>query len=151
MRSSIVSYSLLGIATAYLALIGSACGAASDDESDAELARLSELFKTSLNETGDKWICKPKQLQICDVEGCSAKETETEARLDFLQKTYSRCDQKGCDSYPMTFEASGIFTVAQPNSRSTFLKVLNDGSEYMEVVTSHLGAWVYVGSCEAAD
>ncbi len=151
MRPSTVPYLLLGIVTICLAVIHPPGVAASDDEFPEELDRLSNLLRTPLSEAGAKWVCKAKQLQVCNVEGCRSQETETEARLDFLQKTYSRCDDNGCESYPMTYEQSGIFTVAQPDSRSAFLKVINDGSEYMEVATVWLDTYVFFGSCKGAD
>ena len=121
---------------------------ANADEFIEELDRLTKLAVTPLNKVGPTWVCRPKQLYACGVDGCQAGDAKTEVRLDFLHGTYSRCDQKGCDQYPMTYEASGVFTTAQPNS-GAFLKVLNDGSEYMEVATLGLSTLVYFGSCEA--
>jgi hypothetical protein len=70
-------------------------------------------------------------------------------RLDLAEKTYARCDSKGCDSYSITFSASGIFTtVSVRGSGSTFLKVLNDGSQYVEVASLHLAVHQNFGACK---
>ncbi len=116
---------------------------ANADEFMEELDRLTKLAITPLNKVGPTWVCRPKRLYACGVDGCQAGDAKTEVRLDFLHGAYSRCDQ-----YPMTYEASGVFTTAQPNSGAC-LTVLNDGSEYMEVATLGLSTLVYFGSCEA--
>jgi hypothetical protein len=72
-------------------------------------------------------------------------------KLDFREKTYSRCDKKGCDDYAMAFGSSGIFTTATPQLQGSFIKVVNDGSEYMEVATLMLEAYVNFGACRLDD
>ena len=70
-------------------------------------------------------------------------------RLDLAENTYGRCDSKGCDSYPMTFSAGGIFTtISLPGSGSTFLKVVNDGSQYLEVASLQLAVHQNFGACK---
>ena len=46
----------------------------------------------------------------------------------------------------MLYSGSGIFTAARANG-GTFLKVLNDGSQYVEVVSLHLAIHQSFGKC----
>jgi hypothetical protein len=68
--------------------------------------------------------------------------------LDFDSLSYERCEQAGCDGYAMEVQRSGAYTVVTLLGRgATFLKVLNDGSESVEVASLGTGVIVYHGRC----
>ena len=68
--------------------------------------------------------------------------------LDFDSLRYERCDQSDCDDYLMEVHPSGIYTVGTlPLTSGTFLKVVNDGSESVEVVSLGTNVWVCHGRC----
>ena len=66
--------------------------------------------------------------------------------FDLASKIYQRCDEKGCDDYAMTYSRSGIYTVVTVGG-GTFLKVLNDGSDFAEVVSLGTAVWNGFGVC----
>jgi hypothetical protein len=130
-----------------LAFAGSAGG---QDPTDAEIrAMLDESVDLGLRplaQRGEKWECVPAHRFVCTREGCERDSGRVSVRLDFGANTYSRCDEKGCDTYPMLYSGSGIFTTARAHG-GTFLKVLNDGSQYVEVVSLHLAIHQSFGKC----
>jgi len=66
--------------------------------------------------------------------------------LDFDRKTYSRCDNKGCDQYPMVAVPSGAFLNVVYNPSAIF-KATADGSAYVEVATLGLVTYSQFGTC----
>ena len=66
--------------------------------------------------------------------------------LDFDRKTYSRCDSKGCNQYPMLVAPAGAFVSAVYNPSAIF-KATADGSEYVEVATLGLTTYSQWGRC----
>jgi hypothetical protein len=53
-----------------------------------------------------------------------------------------------CDTYDMKWSSGGIFTtMTLPASGETFLKALNDGSQYVEVVSLWLAVHQNFGKC----
>jgi hypothetical protein len=69
-------------------------------------------------------------------------------QIDFPKKTYARCDTIGCDNYGLASEASGIFTIINIPGGGAFFKVVNDGSEYVEVASLHLAVQQTFGTCQ---
>lgn len=126
-----------------------AASQAQDDKLLSEgLKQLASLAGKPLYERAPRWVCKPSERQTCDKDGCAPAPATVSIKLNFQETTYSRCDEKGCDDYPMDFASSGIFTTATPQRHGSFIKVVNDGSEYMEVATLMLQVYVYFGACK---
>jgi len=124
----------------------SACG---EDSLSDDLKALTDLATRSLEDRALKWECVPSARYVCTSEGCERNPGGVSVRLNFRDNTYDRCDSKGCDSHPMTAAAGGIFTsVSLPGSGGTFLKVLNDGSQYVEAAALHLAVHQNFGACK---
>ncbi len=124
----------------------SACG---EDSLSDDLQALTDLATRSLSDRALQWECVPSVRYVCTSEGCERNPGVVSVRLNLGENTYARCDSKGCDSYPMTASAGGIFTsVSLPGSGGTFLKVLNDGSEYVEAASLHLAVHQNFGTCK---
>lgn len=120
----------------------------SDDALSQELRRMAELTARPLPSRGDVWVCTPRIGKVCAADGCDDAKPTVRVRLDFTRHTYSRCDEKGCDTYGSRVVSGGIFTTADlAGTGGTFVKVLNDGSEYVEVVTMFLAVQQNFGSC----
>ena len=121
-----------------------------DAPTDAEIREMLDesvdLAMRSLAQRGEKWECIPTHRFVCTAEGCERDSGRVSVRLDFAANTYARCDQKGCDTYPMLYSGSGIFTTARAHG-GTFLKALNDGSRYVEVVSLYLAIHQSFGKC----
>jgi hypothetical protein len=67
-------------------------------------------------------------------------------QLDLAAGQYERCDAKGCDSYRVTPQHGGIYTHLNPTP-STFLKVLNDGSDFVDVASLGTSVLISYGRC----
>ena len=122
---------------------------ASQDSLSEDLKRLRGLMTLPLAQRAPQWECIPSVRYVCTPEGCERTPALVSVRLDLVENTYARCDSKGCDTYPMTFSVGGIFTtVSLPGRGSTFLKVLNDGSQYVEVASLHTAVHQNFGACK---
>jgi len=100
-----------------------------------ELLGSGELFR-GLPERALRWQCSPATKFQCTKEGCEAMQPTVWVTLDFQTSSYSRCDRKGCDRYEMRESVSGIYTsVALVDRPGTLFKAVNDGSEFVEVIT----------------
>lgn len=132
----------------FTSLILAGSEAAQDSLSD-DLQFFSDLTTRPLAQRALRWECSPSVRYVCTAEGCERKPSLVSVRLDLAEKTYARCDNKGCDSYPMTFSTGGIFTtVSLPASGSAFLKIVNDGSQYIEVASVGLAVHQNFGACK---
>lgn len=68
------------------------------------------------------------------------------------KKTYSRCDQQGCDTYDATVEEAGKYEnwqLAEPQG-IIFKRTLSDDQSFLEVATLGLQVYVSFGQCESA-
>ena len=91
--------------------------------------------------------CRITQKLSCAAgDGCSPVAISTWNVVDFTRQTYSRCDQKGCDSYPASFHRSGAFTIIDVPRRGMVAKIANTGG-FLEVVTIGLDSLVSHGTC----
>ena len=151
--------SMRSIATAIAVVLiaGSIALSVSAEDSFADEMERTKKLAQPLAKRSLRWRCTPTVLHVCNATACEKLSGEKKltspvsVRLDFSENSYSRCDAKGCDSYPMEVLASGIFTtVALPGRPGIFLKALNDGSEYVEVASLHLGTYQNFGSCKRA-
>ena len=70
----------------------------------------SDLIAQTLNQRSTRWVCSPSELYVYAPDGCKRSPGLGSVHLDFANKTYARCDSKGCDTHAMTFSAGGIYT-----------------------------------------
>jgi len=107
-----------------------------------------DLMQNTLAKRGERWLCKPVTSNICGEEGCQrGKDSEVKIYINFQRPLLSRCDHKGCDHYEDPPVVSGMYTFFA-NKGGYFLKILNDGTEYMEVSSIWLNAFIKYGTCE---
>ena len=65
------------------------------------------------------------------------------------RKTYSRCDQQGCDTYDATVKEAGIYEnwqLTEPQGM-IFKRALSDGT-FVEVATLGMEVYISTGRCE---
>jgi hypothetical protein len=137
------------LAVAVYALV-SASAVAADD---LRLAWIEEALKSqhlwkAMAERAPLWRCSYDSRYSCDASGCRAFEGDGWSLIDFPQETYSRCDSKGCDAYPMTWATAGIFTSGTfgPGA-GAFFRTVNNGSSYIEVMTMGVSSVNNFGQC----
>lgn len=119
-----------------------------EDSLSEELDHLTELTTRSLADRASHWQCTPTVMYVCTSQGCESHTPAASVLLDFDKQSYSRCEKDNCETYNMTFSASGIYTTVMiPASSGTFIKIVNDGSEYIEVASFHLAAFQNFGFC----
>lgn len=113
-----------------------------DEQLRRELKYVTSLMGAALQDRAPLWRCEISTKYVCTSVGCALVKPTVWINLDFGRRVYERCDSKRCDAYDMTFTQSGIFTLVSPN-QGTFLKAVNDGSEFVEVAS--LGVQTYNG------
>jgi hypothetical protein len=91
--------------------------------------------------------CTIDQKYSCAPSGCEAAGISVHNVLDLDRRTIARCDQKGCDEYPMNASRSGIFIVIDVPGRGMLAKLSADGNSSVEVVTLGTSAVVSFGTC----
>lgn len=132
-----------------LSAVAIAASSAAEYPTAEDRQALADLMSRPLAERAIRWECSPSARYVCTPEGCERSPGVVSVRLNFAENTYARCDSKGCDSHSMSFSAVGIFTrISLPDSGSTFFKVLNDGSQYVEVASSQLAINQNFGACK---
>ncbi|MEK7115097.1 MAG: hypothetical protein AAB847_01945 [Patescibacteria group bacterium] len=116
-----------------------------DEEMNAAFKQIDEDIKTV--DAWQKLQCTPKTRLDCDGTSCTKSQPVVYLILDRSNKTFSRCDTKGCDSYDAIFGSSGIYTNIQPrNPSGMMIKVLGN-REYIEMATIGLSTVFQSGSC----
>jgi hypothetical protein len=95
----------------------------------------------------EAWKCSSTRGFVCSEAGCVQGMPKISLAIDFSSKTLSRCDEKGCDDYPITVEAAGAF-ISAFYAPTAFFKAVSDGSSYMEVATLGLTTYTYFGRCQ---
>lgn len=115
------------------------------EERDTVLEQINEDFKTV--DIWEKLQCTPKTRLDCGRTDCIQSEPVVYLVLDRPNKTFSRCDKKGCDSYDSIFGSSGMYTNIQSRDpRGMMVKVLGN-REYIEMVTIGLSTVFQNGNC----
>ena len=118
-------------------------------EIDEAIRELKELA-SSLRDKASRWQCVSNRAFQCSQKGCQENSPTITVKIDFTHDEYKRCDHKGCDTYMLTSETSGMFTTITLLGHSgTFFKALNDGREYTEVASLHTNLFMNFGSCQA--
>lgn len=144
---SILLGSVLALAVPPIPLAAGLQGAQEDDQLRQELGQITELISRTLAERAPRWRCQPTVRFDCSLKGCTEAKPTVWLNVDFSARRYERCDSKGCDEHQMTHSASGIFTVVSVGGGSTLFKVVNDGSEFMEVASLGTAAYTSFGRC----
>ena len=99
------------------------------------------LAKTEKCTITSKFVCNPEECRKVDTS-----KWETWVLLDFGKEEYSRCDIKGCDTYPMIADPGGIYiNIIGSGFKS---KVRVDREEFMEYVSLMLDSYISYGYCE---
>ncbi len=117
-------------------------GPVAAQDSKPNLSQIPDFMSRPLAQRALQWVCTPSVRYVCFAEaGCSQISHTGSVHLDLAKKIYARCgspELKNCVTFPLRFEAQGAFTyVDEPISGTTFLEVLNDGSQYVEVVAGY--------------
>lgn len=116
-----------------------------NEEMNAAFEQISEDVRTV--DAWQKLQCTPKTRLDCDGTNCTQSQPVVYLILDRPNKTFSRCDTKGCDAYDAIFGSSGIYTNIQPrNPSGMMIKVLGN-REYIEMATIGLNSIFQNGSC----
>ncbi|MBI2048163.1 MAG: hypothetical protein HYT27_03405 [Parcubacteria group bacterium] len=116
-----------------------------DKEMDAAFKQIDEDIR--MVDIWQKLQCTPKTRLDCDGTNCTQSQPVVYLILDRQNKTFSRCDTKGCDAYDAIFGSSGIYTNIQPrNPSGMMIKVLGN-REYIEMATIGLSTVFQNGSC----
>ena len=92
------------------------------------------------------WRCPVETKTVCNEDGCSNVSPSITIQIDCAKSLYSRCDAKGCDSYPAQCQTSGAFIIINPTP-STQFKAALDGSAFVDVATLWLSVNVSRGQC----
>jgi hypothetical protein len=108
-----------------------------------------ELAASPLHERAPRWRCPIVQQYHCTAGGCRAVPPSVTIVLDFPARRYKRCDAKGCGQHPLSVATGGIYTTVTPGP-GAFLKVVNDGSDFVEVASSGTETVTGFGKCERA-
>ena len=126
-------------------LFGLVAQAASQPGTDSK--RLADLFGTKLADRSPKWRCDVTTQYVCSDQGCEQGRPTVWINIDFPANRYQRCDAKGCDAYSMQASAAGIYTTLALPQNGAFLKVINDGSAFVEVTSLGTGTLSGFGQC----
>jgi hypothetical protein len=107
-----------------------------------------EVFVQSLADRSDRWTCPIARQFRCHVDACERIQPTVTIHISFDQtiNIYERCDAEGCDRYQVTPHRSGLFTIIAPSPGALF-KAVNDGSEFVETVTTGTIVFNGFGSC----
>ncbi len=110
------------------------------------LEELKQLATKHLASRASKWRCDAAAKFHCSTEGCRTVPPTVWINIDFSTLRYERCDSKGCNGYQMRHSPAGIYTVLSPIT-GAFLKVRNDGKDFLEVASLETTAFVAFGQC----
>lgn len=79
--------------------------------------------------------------------GCQAAPAALWNIVDVKNQTISRCDSKGCDTYPAVFATSGAFINIGVPQRGYMAKMSINGAFFSEVATQGEVILLSFGSC----
>lgn len=106
---------------------------------------------TAPAQAGTVSVCTPNIEYFCDsFGGCKSGAGVTGVRVDWVSRTYSRCDK---DSSCLTFDAQieqkdpMIITVFVPSIK-VHTDISFNGSYYIEHYTNVLGVFLTIGTCK---
>ncbi len=97
-------------------------------------------------------VAKPLECRITDKRQCSPNEecrsipSKVWLLIDKETRTYSRCDDSGCDTRDALFKHAGFWTSIDVPGTSSFVK-LSDGGDFVEVVSLNSTVLIGYGKC----
>ena len=92
--------------------------------------------------------CEPKSGFLCTKRECPKREVKAFIVLDKKAKSVTRCEGEVCETFPATFNQTGVFYNIQSDGPiGTLIRVLGD-SRYKEITTVGLDAYIANGNCE---
>jgi len=92
--------------------------------------------------------CEPKSGFLCTKRECPKREVKSFIVLDKKAKSVTRCEGEICETFPATFNQTGVFYNIQSDGPiGTLIRVLGD-SRYKEITTVGLDAYIANGNCE---
>ena len=92
--------------------------------------------------------CEPKSGFLCSKKECAKREVKSFIMLDKKAKNITRCEGEICETFPATFNQTGVFYNIQSDGPiGTLIRVLGD-SRYKEITTVGLDAYIANGNCE---
>jgi len=96
----------------------------------------------------EKLRCEPKSGFLCTKRECPKREVKAFIVLDKKAKSITRCENEICETFPATFNQTGVFYNIQSDGPvGTLIRVLGD-SRYKEITTVGLDAYIANGNCE---
>jgi len=110
--------------------------------------RMVDLIARSLADRAPMWRCDVSKRYHCSAEKCDHFPLNSaRVSLDFTYKIYERCDSSGCLTEPMDHFAAGIYTVVNVSRSTNLVNILNDGSEFVDIVTVGSSVLMGFGRC----
>lgn len=92
-------------------------------------------------------VCTPATKSLCSGGICQNTRVTTWAKTNEAQKTYSRCDKQGCDTYDAGYSHSGVYTNIEVSGRSLIAKI-GPAKEFVEIAAMGTDVYVSYGRCK---
>lgn len=93
--------------------------------------------------------CKPKKVLACEGTNCTkGKLSSIYLILNRAEKTFSRCDRQGCDTYEALFSTSGIYVNIQGKTPIGQIIKVQGKRKFVEFITAGFGGLLYQGTCK---
>lgn len=101
-----------------------------------------------LSAHGQTLRCQIDLKHQCDAgSGCRRVQPTIWNLIDLTEQTISRCDAKGCDTYPARFSVSGAFINIALPERGMMARLKSDGGSFTEVATLADATLISFGVC----
>ena len=141
---NVLAFTLLSL----LMVMSGHAGAQTPGATREEETSVIELITRPLAVRASSWRCSVEHRMQCAGGRCEPGSTQPGwLSVDFPARTYSRCDPKGCDRYEAGVRVSGAFTTIDLAGRATFLKIVNDGSQFIEAASIGVSVIIATGRC----
>lgn len=102
----------------------------------------------SISAHGQTLRCQIDLKHQCNAgSGCQRVQPTIWNFIDLTEQTISRCDAKGCDTYPARFSVSGAFINIALPERGMMAKLKSDGGSFTEVATLADATLISFGAC----
>lgn len=101
-----------------------------------------------LSAHGQTVRCQIDLKHQCDAgNGCQRVQPTIWNFIDLTEQTISRCDAKGCETYPARFSVSGAFLNIAVPERGVMARLKSDGGSFTEVATLADATLISFGAC----
>lgn len=124
-----------------------------NNEDNTQLAVGTNAAKHERAPSGDSVLltgtlrCEPEKYVTPKTGEQSYEVGSTYTLMDFDTASLSRCDDKGCDTYKVIWQQSGLYTNIQSEEPRGFLIKISNEGEYFEMVSIQLDTLLYFGRC----